>query len=187
MQINSNTVWTNTETFQNISIVLLQFPETSSKSKNMFYSWQWSIGEIVNIRFIFVWWNTIEENVAPSKFPLVDHANFKAMQISKHYFGNGSFWKQAEFDDHHARAVGTNFGHWQADLKPARAHQSVQFSLQEHIRQFNRVPYWPRGLVNSWRCRSDFRVWVRHIAPHSPSAVSDPGSIYCWIFNKKGI
>ena len=25
-------------------------------------------------------------------------------------FGNGSFWKQTEFDDHHARAVGTNFG-----------------------------------------------------------------------------
>ena len=95
------------------------------------------------------------------------------MQISKPCkfqsitFGNGSFWKQAEFDDHHARAVGTNFGHWQADLKPARAHQAVQFSLQEHIMQAVQscsLSYWPRGLENSWRCRSDFRVWVRRIA-----------------------
>jgi hypothetical protein len=62
-------------------------------------------------------------------------------------FGNGSFWKQAEFDDHHARAVGTNFGQWQADLKPARAHQAVQFSLQEDIRQFNLVPF---DHVDSW-------------------------------------
>ena len=155
----------------------------------MFYSWQW-LGPRGNkdLLFIFVWFP--EPRGKCSTIRVSSGRSCKFQQFFNQpriTFGNGSFWKQAEFDDHHARAVGTNFGHWQADLKPARAHQSVQFSLQEHIRQFNRVPYWPRGLVNSWRCRSDFRVWVRHIAPHSPSAVSDPGSIYCWIFNKKGI